>query len=136
VSTNAEIVTHAFRGFSDSDMEKLTEHWSPGIVFDTVNYEGWPLPDPVARGAEEVVMAFGGFMASFRSLEIAEPDVTELDERHVLALYDETRREHGSDEPLVRPMGMVFEMEGDQMAYVWVFTDPERAKEFGREVSG
>ena len=117
-------------------MNRLTEHWSPGIVFDTVNYEGWPLPEKVARGAEEVVMTFGSFMASFRSLEIAEPQVTELDDRHVLALYDEIRREHGSDDPLVRQMAMVFELGGDEIEYVTVFTDQERAKAFGREVSG
>ena len=133
--SNTEIVTGAFRGFSDSDMEKFTAHWSPEIVFDTANYEGWPLPEKVVTGAEEVVMVFGGFMAAFRSLEVSDPEVSELDDRHVLALYEEIRREHGSDERLTRQNGIVFRLGGGQIQHVWVFTDPERAKAFSRELA-
>lgn len=136
MSTNTEIVTGAFRGFSDSDMEKFTADWSPEIVFDTTNYEGWPLDVKRVQGSEEVVMVFGSFMSSFRSLEIADPEVFELGERHALALYDEIRREHGSDEPLTRQNAIVFELGAGQIRQAWVFTDQERAKAFSREVSG
>jgi hypothetical protein len=54
----------------------------------------------------------------------------------VLALYDEIRREHGSDDPVCLKIGIVYELRGGQFKRVWVFTDQERARAFSREVSG
>jgi hypothetical protein len=50
-------------------------------------------------------------------------------------MYNEIRRELGSDEPLLRHNGIVFELHGGQIQHVWVFTDQERAKAFSRELS-
>lgn len=136
VSTNAEIVTRSFEGFDDADMEKFTSDWAPEIVFDVSNYDHWPLDQTEFHGAEEVVFVFGQFMANVRSLEVHNLDVTEIDADYVLALYDEVRREHGSDEPVELKIGIVYRLRDGQLVRVWVFTDQELARAFGREVSG
>jgi len=117
-------------------MEKFTSDWHPEIVFDTSNYEFWPLEQTEFRGAEEVVFTFGQFMSNVRSLEVENLEVTPLSDDYVLATYDEIRREHGSDEPVNLKIGIVYRIAGDKIAHVWVHTDQERARAFGREVSG
>jgi ketosteroid isomerase-like protein len=136
VPTNAEIVTRGFEGFENADMEKFTSDWAPDIVFDTSGYELWPLDQTEFHGAEEVVFVFGQFMSKVRSLEVHNLDVSEIDDDHVLALYDEIRREHGSEEPISLEIGIVYRLRDDRLVHVWVFTDQERAKAFSREVSG
>jgi ketosteroid isomerase-like protein len=136
VSTNAEIVTRGFEGFGDADMEKFTSDWAQEIVFDVSNYERWPLDQTEFQGVEEVVFVFGQFMANVRSLEVHNLEVTEIDDDYVLAVYDEVRREHGSDEPVELKIGIVYRLRDGQLVRVWVFTDQELARAFGREVSG
>jgi ketosteroid isomerase-like protein len=136
VSTNAEIVTRGFEGFGDADMEKFTSDWAQEIVFDVSNYERWPLGQTEFHGVEEVVFVFGQFMANVRSLEVHNLEVTEIDDDYVLAVYDEVRREHGSDEPVELKIGIVYRLRDGQLVRVWVFTDQELARAFGREVSG
>jgi ketosteroid isomerase-like protein len=136
VSTNTEIVTRGFEGFGSADMEKFTADWAPDIVFDTSGYAAWPLEQTEFRGVDEIVFVFGQFMSNVRSLEVDGLDVTELGDRHVLALYDETRREYGSAEPVTLKIGIVYRLRDCQLAHVWVFTDQERAKAFSAEVSG
>lgn len=136
MSTNTEIVTRSFEGFETSDMEKFTSDWADDIVFDVSNYEFWPLEQTEFRGAEEVVFVFGQFMSNVRSLEVLNLDVSALGDDHVLALYDEVRREHGSEEPIGLKIGIVYELHGGRLTRVWVFTDQTRAKAFGGEISG
>jgi ketosteroid isomerase-like protein len=136
VSSNTEIVTRSFDGFESADMEKFTSDWAEDIVFDVSNYEFWPLEQTEFRGAEEVVFVFGQFMSNVRSLEVENLDVTAAGPDHVLALYDEVRREHGSEIPICLTIGIVYELRDRKLAHVWVFTDQERAKAFSREVSG
>jgi len=136
VSTNTEIVTRSFDGFESADMEKFTSDWGDDLVFDVSNYEFWPLEQTEFHGAEEVVFVFGQFMSNVRSLEVDNLDVSATGPDYVLALYDEIRREHGSDEPVCLKIGIVYELRGGQFKHVWVFTDQERAKAFSREVSG
>ena len=136
MSTNTEIVTRSFEGFESADMEKFTSDWASDIVFDVSGYENWPLEQTAFHGAEEVVFVFGQFMSNVRSLEVDNLDVSATGPDHVLALYDEIRREHGSDEPVCLKIGIVYELRGGQFKHVWVFTDQERAKAFSREVSG
>jgi ketosteroid isomerase-like protein len=136
VSTNAEIVTRSFEGFDNADMEKFTSDWAPEIVFNVANYEHWPLEQTEFHSAEEVVFVFGQFMANVRSLEVNNLQVAEIDGNHVLALYDEIRREHGSNEPVELKIGIVYRLRDSMLVNVWVFTDQERARAFSREVSG
>jgi ketosteroid isomerase-like protein len=136
VSSNTEIVTRSFDGFESADMEKFTSDWASNIVFDVSNYEFWPLEQTEFNGAEEVVFVFGQFMSNVRSLEVDNLDVSEAGPDHVLALYDEVRREHGSDAPVCLKIGIVYELRDRQLVHVWVFTDQERARAFSREVSG
>jgi ketosteroid isomerase-like protein len=136
VSSNTEIVTRSFDGFESADMEKFTSDWASNIVFDVSNYEFWPLEQTEFNGAEEVVFVFGQFMSNVRSLEVNNLDVSEAGPDHVLALYDEVRREHGSDAPVCLKIGIVYELRDRQLVHVWVFTDQERARAFSREVSG
>ena len=136
VSSNTEIVTRSFEGFESADMEKFTSDWGDDIVFDVSNYEFWPLEQTEFHGSEEVVFVFGQFMSNVRSLEVENLEVSAAGPDHVLALYDEIRREHGSDEPVCLKIGIVYELRGGQFKHVWVFTDQERAKAFSREVSG
>jgi ketosteroid isomerase-like protein len=136
VSTNAEIVTRSFDGFETADMDKFTSDWGDDLVFDVSNYEFWPLEQTEFRGAEEVVLVFGQFMSNVRSLEVNNLEVSEAGPDHVLALYDEVRREHGSEEPIALKIGIVYELRDGKLVHVWVFTDQERAKTFAREVSG
>jgi ketosteroid isomerase-like protein len=136
VSTNAEIVTRSFDGFTDADMEKFTSDWAPEIVFDVSNYERWPFDQCEFHGAEEVVLIFGQFMSNVRSLDVNNLEVTEVGQDHVLALYDEVRREHGSETPIKLKIGIVYRVRGGRLQHVWVFTDQERARAFSREVSG
>lgn len=136
MSTNAEIVTRGFEGFGSADMEKFTADWAPDIVFDTSGYEQWPLDQTEFHGVDEIVVVFGQFMSNVRSLQVTNLEVTEVDDRHVLALYDEVRREHGSDDPIELEIGIVYRLEDQKLVRVWTFTDQERAKEFSREVSG
>jgi ketosteroid isomerase-like protein len=136
VSKNTEIVTRSFDGFEAADMEKFTSDWADDIVFDVSNYEFWPLDQTEFNGSEEVVFVFGQFMSNVRSLDVENLEVTETGPDHVLALYDEIRREHGSDEPICLKIGIVYELRAGQFKHVWVFTDQERAKAFSRVVSG
>jgi ketosteroid isomerase-like protein len=136
VSNNTEIVTRSFDGFEAADMEKFTSDWAADIVFDVSNYEFWPLDQTEFNGSEEVVFVFGQFMSNVRSLDVENLEVTEAGPDHVLALYDEIRREHGSDEPICLKIGIVYELRDGQFKHVWVFTDQERAKAFSRIVSG
>jgi ketosteroid isomerase-like protein len=136
VSTNTEIVTRSFEGFDDADMEKFTSDWAPEIVFDTSNYEFWPLEQTEFHGAEEVVFIFGQFMSNVRSLEVHNLEVADIDADHVIALYDEVRRERGSDEPIALKVGIVYRLRDGKIAHVHVFTDQEGAKAFARELSG
>jgi ketosteroid isomerase-like protein len=136
VSTNAEIVTRGFEGFSSADMEKFTADWAPDIVFDTSGYEHWPLEQTEFHGVDEIVFVFGQFMSNVRSLEVDNLDVTELDDDHVLALYDETRREQGVDEPITLKIGIVYRLRDEQLVHVWVFTDQDRAKAFATAQTG
>jgi ketosteroid isomerase-like protein len=136
VSRNTEIVTRSFDGFESADMEKFTSDWADDIVFDVSNYEFWPLEQSEFNGSEEVVFVFGQFMSNVRSLEVENLDVSEAGGDHVLALYDEIRREHGSDAPICLQIGIVYELRDGQFKHVWVFTDQERAKAFSRVVSG
>jgi ketosteroid isomerase-like protein len=136
VSTNTEIVTRSFEGFESSDMEKFTSDWANDIVFDVSGYEFWPLEQTEFNGSEEVVFVFGQFMSNVRSLEVDNLEVTAAGADHVLALYDEIRREHGSDVPTCLQIGIVYELRDDKLVHVWVFTDQERARSFSREVSG
>jgi ketosteroid isomerase-like protein len=136
VSRNTEIVTRSFEGFESADMDKFTSDWAPDIVFDVAGYEHWPLEQTAFHGAEEVVFVFGQFMSNVRSLDVENLDVAAAGPDHVLALYDEIRREHGSDEPVCLKIGIVYELRDGQFKHVWVFTDQERAKAFSREVSG
>jgi ketosteroid isomerase-like protein len=136
VSINTEIVTRSFDGFESADMEKFTSDWADDIVFDVSNYEFWPLEQTEFQGAEEVVFVFGQFMSNVRSLEVENLEVSETGPAHVLAVYDEIRREHGSDAPICLKIGIVYELRGGQFKHVWVFTDQERAKAFSRVVSG
>jgi hypothetical protein len=117
-------------------MEKFTSDWSSDIVFDTSNYEFWPLEQTEFRGAEEVVFTFGQFMSNVRSLDVENLVVTQLTDEYVLATYDEIRREHGSDDPICLKIGIVYRIEAEKIAHVWVHTDQEKAKAFGRELSG
>jgi ketosteroid isomerase-like protein len=136
VSTNVEIVTRSFAGFETADMDRFTSDWADDLIFDVSNYELWPLDQTEFHGAEEVVFVFGQFMSNVRSLEVNNLDVTALAGDHVLALYDEVRREHGSEEPIALKIGIVYELRDEKLVHVWVFTDQERAKAFGAEVSG
>lgn len=136
VSRNAEIVTRSFDGFADADMEKFTSDWAPEIVFDVSNYEHWPLEQTEFHGAEEVVFVFGQFMSNVRSLDVNNLEVAEVGEDHVIALYDEVRREHGSDEAIKLKIGIVYLVREEKLHHVWVFTDQQRARAFSREVSG
>lgn len=136
MSSNPEIVTRSFEGFESADMQKFTSDWAPDIVFDVSNYEFWPLEQTEFHGSEEVVFVFGQFMSNVRSLEVENLEVSATGPDHVLALYDEIRREHGSDEPACLKIGIVYELRGGEFKHVWVFTDQERAKAFSREVSG
>jgi ketosteroid isomerase-like protein len=136
VSNNTEIVTRSFDGFEAADMEKFTSDWAADIVFDVSNYEFWPLDQTEFNGSEEVVFVFGQFMSNVRSLDVENLEVTDAGPDHVLALYDEIRREHGSDEPICLKIGIVYELRDGQFKHVWVFTDQERAKAFSRIVSG
>jgi ketosteroid isomerase-like protein len=136
VSNNTEIVTRSFEGFESADMDKFTSDWADDIVFDVSNYEHWPLEQTEFHGSEEVVFVFGQFMSNVRSLEVENLEVSARGPDHVLALYDEIRREHGSDEPVCLKIGIVYELRDGQFRHVWVFTDQERAKAFGEEVSG
>jgi ketosteroid isomerase-like protein len=136
VQSNTEIVTRSFEGFESADMERFTSDWAPEIVFDVSNYEFWPLEQTEFHGAEEVVFVFGQFMSNVRSLEVNNLEVAAAGPEHVLALYDEVRREHGSDEPVALKIGIVYRLRDEQLVHVWVFTDQERAKAFSREVSG
>lgn len=117
-------------------MERFTSDWGPDIVFDTSGYEAWPLEQTEFRGAEEVVFVFGQFMSNVRSLEVHNLEVEETGPEHVLALYDEVRREHGSEEAISLKIGIVYRLRDEMLRHVWVFTDQERAKAFSREVSG
>jgi ketosteroid isomerase-like protein len=136
VSTNTEIVTRSFDGFESADMEKFTSDWAEDIVFDVSNYEFWPLEQTEFHGSEEVVFVFGQFMSNVRSLEVDNLDVSAAGPNHVLALYDEVRREHGSDDPICLKIGIVYRLRDGKLAHVWVFTNQERAKAFSQEVSG
>jgi ketosteroid isomerase-like protein len=136
VSTNTEIVTRSFDGFASADMDRFTSDWADDIVFDVSNYEFWPLEQTEFHGSEEVVFVFGQFMSNVRSLEVQNLDVAAAGPDHVLATYDEIRREHGSDEPVCLQIGIVYELRDGLFKHVWVFTDQERAKAFSREVSG
>ena len=136
VSTNTEIVTRSFEGFDNADMEKFTSDWHPEIVFDTSGYDFWPLEQTEFRGVEEVVFIFGQFMSNVRSLEVHNLEVSDVDHEHVIALYDEIRRERGSDEPVALKVGIVYRLHDDKIAHVRVFTDQARARAFARELSG
>jgi ketosteroid isomerase-like protein len=136
VSTNAEIVTRSFDGFEAADMEKFTSDWADDIVFDVSNYEFWPLEQTEFRGSEEVVFVFGQFMSNVRSLEVDNLRVTQAGPDHVLALYDEVRREHGSEVPICLKIGIVYALRDQKLVHVWVFTDQARAEAFSREISG
>lgn len=136
MSTNTEIVTRSFDGFESADMSKFTSDWAEDLVFDVAGYEFWPLEQTEFHGAEEVVFVFGQFMSNVRSLEVNNLEVTAAGPDHVLALYDEVRREHGSDQPVALKIGIVYELRDEKLVHVWVFTDQERAKAFSREVSG
>jgi ketosteroid isomerase-like protein len=136
VSTNTEIVTRSFDGFETADMDKFTSDWGDDIVFDVSNYEFWPLEQTEFHGAEEVVFVFGQFMSNVRSLEVQNLEVTAAGTDHVLALYDEIRREHGSEDAIVLRIGIVYELREGKLVRVWVFTNQERAKAFALEVSG
>ena len=136
MSTNTEIVTRSFEGFESADMEKFTSDWADDIVFDVSNYEFWPLEQTAFHGSEEVVFVFGQFMSNVRSLEVHNLAVSPTGPDHVLALYDEVRREHGSEEPISLKIGIVYELRDGHFRHVWVFTDQSRAKAFSREVSG
>ena len=136
VSTNAEIVTRSFAGFETADMDRFTSDWADDLVFDVSNYEFWPLEQTEFHGAEEVVLVFGQFMSNVRSLEVNNLEVAPVGPDHVLALYDEVRREHGSERPIALKIGIVYELDDQKLVHVWVFTDQDRAKAFGREVSG
>ena len=136
MSTNTEIVTRSFDGFETADMEKFTSDWGDELVFDVSNYEFWPLEQTEFHGAEEVVFVFGQFMSNVRSLDVNNLEVSATGPDHVLALYDEVRREHGSEEPIALKIGIVYELRDGKLVHVWVFTDQERAKAFSREVSG
>jgi ketosteroid isomerase-like protein len=136
VSTNAEIVTRSFAGFETADMDRFTSDWADDLVFDVSNYEFWPLEQTEFHGAEEVVLVFGQFMSNVRSLEVNNLEVAPVGPDHVLALYDEVRREHGSERPIALKIGIVYELNDQKLVHVWVFTDQDRAKAFSREVSG
>lgn len=136
VARGAEIVTRSFEGFGAADMEKFTSDWHPDIVFNVENYEFWPLEQTEFHGAEEVVFVFGQFMSNVRSLEVENLEVTQVDDDHVLATYDEIRREHGSDEPIALKIGIVYDVPESKLERVWVFTDQERARAFSRELPG
>jgi ketosteroid isomerase-like protein len=136
VSSNTEIVTRSFEGFESADMEKFTSDWGDDIVFDVSNYEFWPLEQTEFHGAEEVVFVFGQFMSNVRSLEVENLQVSACGRDHVLATYDEIRREHGSDDPISLKIGIVYELRDSKLRHVWVFTDQGRATAFSREVSG
>jgi ketosteroid isomerase-like protein len=136
VSTNAEIVTRSFAGFETADMDRFTSDWADDLVFDVSNYEFWPLEQTEFHGAEEVVLVFGQFMSNVRSLEVNNLEVAPMGSDHVLALYDEVRREHGSERPIALKIGIVYELNDQKLVHVWVFTDQDRAKAFSREVSG
>src|SRR3954453_7054290 len=109
-------------------MEKFTSDWHPEIVFDTSGYEFWPLEQTEFHGAEEVVFIFGQFMSNVRSLEVANLEVTEVGPDHVIATYDEVRRNKGEPEPVELKIGNVYAMRGGKIAHVWVFTDQDRAR--------
>jgi hypothetical protein len=82
------------------------------------------------------VFVFGQFMSNVRSLEVDNLEVSAAGPDHVLALYDEVRREHGSEVPICLKIGIVYELRDGQLRHVWVFTDQDRAKAFSQEVSG
>jgi hypothetical protein len=75
-------------------------------------------------------------MSNVRSLEVDNLEVSAAGPEHVLALYDEIRREHGSDEPICLRIGIVYRLRDGKLVHVWVFTNQDRAKAFSREVSG
>jgi ketosteroid isomerase-like protein len=128
VPTNRDVIQRSFVGFADTDMEKFTSDWAPDLVFDTSNYEAWPLEQTEFHGAEEVVFIFGQFMSNVRSLEVENLEVLEIDDERVLALYDEIRREHGSEEPIALKIGIVYRLQDGKIAHVWVYTDQAKAR--------
>ena len=117
-------------------MDRFTADWSDDIVFDVSEYEHWPLDEHEFHGPDQIVFVFGQFMADVRSLEVKNLEVTEIDDSHVLALYDEIRREQGSEEPVELKIGIIHTLREGKVVHVRVFTDQERARAFSRELTG
>jgi ketosteroid isomerase-like protein len=125
---NVEIVRRGFEAFETMDMDAFTAAWHPQLVWDVSGYDGWPGSKTSYVSAPEILQEFGGFMASVRGLQVTDLEVTPLEDGRVLATYHERRINEGDAEPVHLDIGIVYELSGDTITRIEVYTGYDRAR--------
>jgi ketosteroid isomerase-like protein len=126
---NVEIVRRGFGAFETMDMDAFTKDWHEQLVWDVSGYDDWPGTKTSYVGAPEILQEFGNFMGSVRALEVTDLEITPLDGNRVLATYHERRINEGEEEAVHLDIGIVYEMEGETITRIEVYTGHERAKQ-------
>jgi ketosteroid isomerase-like protein len=125
---SVEIVRRGFEAFETMDMDAFTANWHPRLIWDVSGYDGWPGSKTEYVGAPEILQEFGGFMSTVRGLQVTDLQVTPLVDGRVLATYHERRINEGEAEPVHLDIGIVYELDGDTITRIDVYTGYERAR--------
>ena len=127
-ASNAEIVRRGFEAMDNLDMDAVVADWSDDVVWDVSDYDDWPAEQTAFRGAAEILTAYGQFMAGAETLSVEVHEVIEVDDERVLAVYTETRRAAGADEPQQLDVGILYTLRGGRIVHMAVHSDHARAR--------
>jgi ketosteroid isomerase-like protein len=126
-AANVEVVRRSFDAFETADMDAWTSDWADDIVFDVVAYAPFTGEPKRYEGPTAILEFFGAMMAGVRVLTVDLHQITAVDEDRVIALYTETRQEHGG-EPYPLHVGIVYTLRDGRFALVQVHSDHDAAR--------
>jgi ketosteroid isomerase-like protein len=126
--TNLDIVRRGFDAFQTMDMDAFTADWHPEVVWDVHGYTDWPGTKSQYKGAPEILAEFANFMGSVRALEVTDLQITPLNDGRMLATYHERRINEGEAEPVHLDIGIVYELDGDEITRIEVYTGHHEAR--------
>lgn len=125
---NVDIVRDGFRAFDTLEMDAFVADWHPEVVWDVSGYEGWPGDRLVYSGVAEILAQFASFHRDSTGLSVDVHEIRELDDRRVLAVYTETRRDPATDARTSNEIGIIHTIEDGRITRMEVHSGHRAAR--------
>lgn len=117
----------SFEGFQRLDLDRFTQDWDPGVVWDMAGYEDWPGEKLLYEGEAEVIAGFAGYLGAIRGLQVSDLEVTPLEDGRVLGIHRERRLDE-ADKESHKDIGTIYEFADLKIVRVEVHTGRQNAR--------